>query len=181
MANCRKELRLTRSRNIALGKVATPPTEMELIMSVTTERKRFVQKGAERLISLPSDKLEQLQQLRDYFGRARTQRERREIIDAVAELIWPPNDGTKAVNLELGIDKRARAKVDNYREQVGNAIRRRREKLNMTQEELAKLAGIPQSHVSRLEQGRHAPTHITVKRLAKALKTRPAKLDPGFD
>jgi transcriptional regulator with XRE-family HTH domain len=37
----------------------------------------------------------------------------------------------------------------------------------------------PQSHVSRLERGKHVPSHATIDRIAKALRIHPSKLDPG--
>jgi predicted transcriptional regulator len=51
----------------------------------------------------------------------------------------------------------------------------------MTQEELATKAGIPQSHVCRLETGKHAPTYVTIQKVAKALRVKRSQLDPGFD
>ena len=51
----------------------------------------------------------------------------------------------------------------------------------MTQGELADKAGIPQSHVSRLETGKHVPTHLTIEKLAEALETTPSQIAPGFD
>lgn len=105
--------------------------------------------------------------------------ERAEIWEALWEIILP-----EAVFREIAeeaVQEDARARVDAYRQKVGEQIRQRRESLGMTQEELADRAGIPQSHVSRLECGRHAPTHLTMQRVAAALDTTSAQLDPGFD
>jgi transcriptional regulator with XRE-family HTH domain len=40
---------------------------------------------------------------------------------------------------------------------------------HLTQEELAELSGLPQSHISRLESGKHSPSRITLEKLAQAL------------
>jgi transcriptional regulator with XRE-family HTH domain len=46
----------------------------------------------------------------------------------------------------------------------------------MTQEVLAKKAGLTQVHIARLESGKHDPTLGTLQRLAKALKVKVGKL-----
>ena len=79
--------------------------------------------------------------------------------------------------LKEGVSDETKGKVDKYRRYVGSEIRKRRGELQMTQEELAAKAGIPQSHISRLEDGRHAPTAKTIERLARALDTEPSQLD----
>jgi DNA-binding transcriptional regulator YiaG len=109
-----------------------------------------------------------------------TDKDKSEIIDAFREIVFPQTvfDG---LDNEEPTEAEARKKLDAYRQKVGQEIRKRRMKLRMTQEELARQVAIPQSHVSRLESGKHAPTHVTMERLAKALKTRPKYLDPGFN
>jgi ribosome-binding protein aMBF1 (putative translation factor) len=73
-----------------------------------------------------------------------------------------------------------RQKLDAYRQKVGDQIRLRRESLGMTQEQLSEITGLSQSHICRLEVGKHAPTFTTMERLASALQTTPDQLDPGF-
>jgi transcriptional regulator with XRE-family HTH domain len=46
----------------------------------------------------------------------------------------------------------------------------------MTQEVLAKKAGLTQVHIARLESGNHDPTLGTLQRLAKALKVKMGEL-----
>ncbi len=81
----------------------------------------------------------------------------------------------------LAVKSQTRRRLDEYRQKVGKQIKMRREELKMTQAELAKETGLPQSHISRLEGGVHAPTHITIERIATALDTTPSQLDPGFE
>lgn len=68
-----------------------------------------------------------------------------------------------------------------WAEHVGKTIKELRGKLKMTQVELAEKAGIPQSHVSRLESAAYSPTHMTLQKIAKALGTTVQKLDPCVD
>jgi transcriptional regulator with XRE-family HTH domain len=79
------------------------------------------------------------------------------------------------------VSKGAKDTVAAYYGNTGKAIKRRREQLKMTQEELADKSGLPQSHISRLEAGKHAPTRQTIERVAKALKIEPGKLDLLYD
>jgi len=54
-----------------------------------------------------------------------------------------------------------------------------RKAARLTQAELAAKAGLPQSHISRLEQGQHSPTHKTLQKIADALHIKLADLDPN--
>ena len=108
--------------------------------------------------------------------------EQREIALAIAEILTPNligvNDAIGTVaDLEDGIKPDVKEAAQAYRKNVGQMIRERREALGWTQEELAKKAGLLQSHISRLEIGMHAPTKNTIDRLAKALGVAPGELD----
>lgn len=62
-------------------------------------------------------------------------------------------------------------------EHVGEAIRFFRKQQSMTQEELARLAGIAPTSIVRLERGEvRAPRLSTLERLARALAINPAEL-----
>ena len=64
---------------------------------------------------------------------------------------------------------------------VGGRIKLLREKAGLSQSELAKLAKIPQSHLSRLENAEHSPTHKTLSRIAKALGIPVGDIDPSHE
>lgn len=53
--------------------------------------------------------------------------------------------------------------------QVARALIKIRLDLNLTQEELAKRAGVPQSVIARLESGRHLPSLRSLDKIAKKL------------
>jgi len=61
---------------------------------------------------------------------------------------------------------------------VGKKIRERREAAGLTQEQLAEKSGLPQSHISRLENARHSPSRSTLDKIASALQISLADLDP---
>jgi ribosome-binding protein aMBF1 (putative translation factor) len=134
----------------------------------------------ERLQTLSS---QQAKDVRDLLETLRTERsldERREIAKTLTEILFPDAMNRSPRVSDDEIERRFRGRLDDYRTAVGVAVKQRREKLGLTQEDLAAKAGIPQSHVSRLERGKHIPTFATVEKVAKALKTKPSTLDPGF-
>lgn len=58
----------------------------------------------------------------------------------------------------------------------GQAVRRRRLALDVSQEELAHLAGMDRTYVSGIERGRRNPTLLVICRLAEALQCEPSRL-----
>ena len=58
----------------------------------------------------------------------------------------------------------------------GSIVRSTRKKLNITQEELASLAGINQSHKGAIERGTKSAGLTTVARISEALGCSPAQL-----
>jgi DNA-binding XRE family transcriptional regulator len=61
---------------------------------------------------------------------------------------------------------------------ISARIRDLRGAARMTQKELAVRSGLPQSHISRLENGQHSPSHKTLVKIAKALEVSLGDLDP---
>jgi DNA-binding XRE family transcriptional regulator len=68
-----------------------------------------------------------------------------------------------------------------WADHVGGKIRELRNKVGMTQADLARAAGLTQSHVSRLENAEHSATHLTLTKIAKALGVEAGEIDPGMD
>jgi DNA-binding XRE family transcriptional regulator len=62
---------------------------------------------------------------------------------------------------------------------VSDRIRAARKRIGMTQEELADKSGLPQSHISRLENGQHSPSRVTLEKIAAALGVQLTELDPS--
>lgn len=107
--------------------------------------------------------------------------EQREIVDAIIEIVHRAlpagKRGVRPVSAKAGLDPKAIRSVEAYRKDIGARIKQRRQALRMTQQALADKAGLPQSHVARLESGKHAPTDVTIEKLARALGTPPEQLD----
>jgi ribosome-binding protein aMBF1 (putative translation factor) len=140
-------------------------------------RKAFVN----RILTLRPDQQRQIEELSKLYSKAKSAKEAEEIGDVVCEIMFGKSSDYVANDLGTGSTKEGRVALAKHRQYVGQQIKRHRQQLKMSQEELAMKAGIPQSHVCRLENGKHAPSYLTIERLAKALKTKPSQLDPGFD
>ena len=135
------------------------------------------------LKSLPAESARDVTELVQQLVEEDDETVRQEIVDTLQELVFPESviiKARKEFSLESE-DAYVRRRLQNYRRRVGQEIKKLRIKVSMTQEELAERAGIPQSHVSRLETGVHTPTFVTIERLAQALDTSASQLDPGFD
>lgn len=61
-------------------------------------------------------------------------------------------------------------------EVLGSAIRARRNRLGISQEALAELAGLHRTYIGGIERGERNVAVLNLLRLARALRTRPSKL-----
>lgn len=59
---------------------------------------------------------------------------------------------------------------------LGANLREARERLGLTQEQVAERSGVHATEVSRMEAGKRDPQVSTVERLAKAVKVTPGQL-----
>ncbi len=64
----------------------------------------------------------------------------------------------------------------NVTRRVGANLRRAREHLGISQEELADRAGLHRTYVSGVERGVRNPTVIVLEKIAKALKVKSSTL-----
>ena len=62
------------------------------------------------------------------------------------------------------------------RERFGDSVRTRREKLGLTQEDLAEKAGIHRTYLSDVERGSRNVSLVNIERLARSLGLRIADL-----
>ncbi len=59
---------------------------------------------------------------------------------------------------------------------LGAAIQLQREKLDLSQEQLADTAGLHVTHIGGMERGTHNPSYATLVLLSAALKMKPGEL-----
>lgn len=65
---------------------------------------------------------------------------------------------------------------------IGSRLRRLRQEKSLTQSQLAKLIGVRQSHISKIENNRSSVSIGTLEKIANALGVSPGRLidgDPG--
>jgi transcriptional regulator with XRE-family HTH domain len=70
----------------------------------------------------------------------------------------------------------AKPDEETIREKVGDAIRKRRNSLNMSQEALADAAQITRTHMGEVERGRRNLSLVRLVRIARALQWSAADL-----
>lgn len=58
----------------------------------------------------------------------------------------------------------------------GGRLREARERLGLTQEEVARRSGVHVTEISRMEAGKRDPKISTLRRLANALEVKPGQL-----
>ena len=61
---------------------------------------------------------------------------------------------------------------------LGESLRRARERLGITQEEVSYRSGVHATEVSRIEAGKRDPRVSTLERLAQAVEVSPSDLLP---
>jgi transcriptional regulator with XRE-family HTH domain len=64
----------------------------------------------------------------------------------------------------------------NLKASLGAVLRAKREKLDISQEELAERAGVDRTYISILERGLKSPTVETLERICAALGTLPERV-----
>ena len=101
--------------------------------------------------------------------------ERQSAVAAISEILHRPKSQLVSLeSLEGGEEDLA-----SWTTFVSKRIREARETAGLTQAELSLQSGLPQSHISRLEQGKHSPTAKTLEKIATALNLPHAHFDPS--
>ena len=101
--------------------------------------------------------------------------ERQSAAEAISEILHRP----KAHLMSMASLEGTEDDLENWTAFVSKRIREARESAGLTQEELSQQSGLPQSHISRLEQGKHSPTAKTLEKIATALKLPQSYFDPS--
>ena len=99
----------------------------------------------------------------------KTREDAEDTMKTILEILEPQVPGTCTVPADSLDEVHSRQTHDSWLVWISQKLKSLREERDLTQEELAKLAGLPQSHISRLEGGRHSPSMKTLQKLAKAL------------
>jgi DNA-binding XRE family transcriptional regulator len=131
----------------------------------------------ERIRTLPEEDRKDLFELSNALFAADTDEDRESAAQAINEILeQAPMQVLRGVDLgEPGPGLRK------WMGFVGDRIREARRKAGLTQKELAQRSGLRQSHISRLERGRHSPSFVTLEKIAEALGIPVSQLDPSAE
>jgi DNA-binding XRE family transcriptional regulator len=127
------------------------------------------------ILLLPEDDQGDMIELVKEMGRARTKDELTAVEDTIREILQPKTGTAVPMLLPDGRP----SKVQKWADFAGGRIREIRKRVGWTQEDLAREAGLPQSHISRIESGEISPNRITLEKIAMALKTPIGEFDPS--
>lgn len=153
-------------------------------MTTKTEPKR--EKERRKLIRLLKDcglgpsKTQTLRKLLDLADSADSPYEANRIVEAFAECLCRGQQTVEprpVSDVLSGYDTEGLAR---HRSHVAQNIIKYRTEKGWTQQDLANAAGLLQSHISRIENCKLAPTQLTIAKLSKALAVRKVDLDLGF-
>ena len=136
----------------------------------------------DRILRLRPAQQERIVELLKLHGNATSIEEAAEVREVLADILRDLGD-LKATNIN---DERS---ADNgkalaeHRNHVAKQIKKQRQSLNMSQEELAGKAGIPQSQCVQAGHlvSTNPLTYKTIEKLAQRWGVPPSTLDPGFD
>jgi ribosome-binding protein aMBF1 (putative translation factor) len=110
---------------------------------------------------------------------ADNERDRAEILDTMLEILENKKPTYRRL-AEKDLQSPGES-LQKWMTYIGKRIKEERETAKLSQVELAEKSGLPQSHISRLENGQHSPTRLTLEKIAKALKIDVGKLDPSTE
>lgn len=158
-------------------------------MTATTDRRERVFLSAlVRSKVLPSPK--KARTLAKLFGcleDAVTEIERNEILQVIVDCITRPlsdseSDSIDEVAKRFNVFKDVDAQLASHRKHVASRVVHFRTKvMGWTQHQLAEKCGLPQSHISRIENCTLAPTRLTISKLANAFGVRMSDIDLSFN
>ena len=132
-----------------------------------------------RISSLSKEALADLAELGRDVANCESWEQFGEIAQTMREILFP--DSVLGDVQRSGPESKVTERLRRHSEFVGDKIKEHRESAHMTQTQLAEAAGLPQSHISRLENGQHSPSNKTVAKIAGALKVSIRDLDPMED
>ncbi len=134
---------------------------------------------ADRMRRLPAPDADLIYKMMQDYATAKAEEDRSATIGAILEVLDQrpldvrPFDLEQSGNRPEGLQK--------WVVWVSKQIKEAREEKNLSQQELADKSGLPQSHISRIENAKHSPSRTTLEKIAKALKVPISRFDPSAD
>jgi ribosome-binding protein aMBF1 (putative translation factor) len=131
----------------------------------------------ERIRALPKEDKSDLFELAKALFVAETKEEEESAATAMREILEQTPVNIRLLDVQ---DENSQG-LKKWLDYVGSRIKQARESAGLTQIELSQRAGLPQSHISRLENGQHSPSFVTLEKISKALDIPISQLDPSAE
>ena len=128
-----------------------------------------------RLSTLPKEDCDDLYLLVRQFSSTSTEEEVESIRQAMLEILDQKDGRVENFDFQTSLDS---VNV-RWKDFISEKVKTIRVGMGLTQSELAARSGIPQSHVSRIENGVHSPSRKTLEKLAAALEVPLSHFDPS--
>ncbi len=130
---------------------------------------------ADRVGRLAAEDRESMFRLFRGLGETRDEEEVSSILAAMREILGGKPSGLRP----MVAGEEGRGTLARWRAFVSAKVLAARKAAKLTQVQLARRSGLPQSHISRIEAGRLSPSRATLERLAEALERPLVDFDPS--
>jgi DNA-binding XRE family transcriptional regulator len=118
----------------------------------------------ERITRLTQEDRDDLFELFKEFGNSPDPEDRQGLCDSIMEIL----EQAPPTLIQMPLQEYAR-QSDRWTNWIGTRLRESREKQGLTQLQVSERSGLTQSHISRIESGKHSPSRVTLEKLAQAL------------
>lgn len=135
----------------------------------------------DRVSRLTQEDSDDLVQLLRAYREAETDEDKTAADFAIMEVLDQRPVQVRCLDLSPDEPPPCNTNYSSWVEWISKRIRKYRTDAGMTQEQLSDVSGLPQSHISRLENARLSPSRVTLERIAHALNVKLTELDPSAD
>jgi len=135
----------------------------------------------DRIQKLSAEDVDELFGLVREYCEAESEEDRVAADEAILEILEQEPVFVRRQPLKTEGDITRVPKLENWLSWVSKRIHDLRSAAGLTQSELEERTGLPQSHISRLETGKHSPSRYTLEKIAAALGVDVSEFDPAAE
>jgi DNA-binding XRE family transcriptional regulator len=131
----------------------------------------------DRIRGLPREDRDDLFELVQALPKAESKEDADYIVSGMREIL--AQEIHRAQPMDLASAEEPGPKLRKWIDFVSERVRTAREGAGLTQVELSERSGLPQSHLSRIENGKLSPSRVTLEKIAKGLDRPVSDFDPS--
>lgn len=135
----------------------------------------------DRVRRLSDEDSDDLVQLLKAYREAETEEDKVAADSAIMEVLDQRPVRTQVLDLTGSEHSSCEGKFSSWVEWIAERVKKFRNDSGLTQEQLSETSGLPQSHISRIENAKLSPSRLTLERIAAALKIELSELDPSAE